>query len=731
MHSKSTLEKANHSFRFSALIIRAIRRFSRTSVSIEGEENLRSAPTIFVVNHFTRLETGLLPQILYSYNEQMVHSLADSALFEGKFAQYLESIGAFPVNLPGRDEKIIAELMRGSYNWIIFPEGAMIKNKKVVGKRCFQLELSGNIRAPHTGAAILALKCYLIKKEYKKALSENNIELVRFYEKTYQLNGTHDLAPLDLCIIPVNITYYPLRPGKNLLATGVSLLIKDLSPKLEEELLVEGKILFNKDSDISITFGKAIDLQDFSKSYRRIFDYLLPFLSPSMRINCLIKLMGSRLTQLFMGRIYRRLSINMDHIIATQLRFVPLAGINEFIFKQQIYLACIIIKSRDQRHLHHSLNNHIINLIVKSSYQPYDNFMALALKEKVISIKDKRIFVHPEVLFSGAPFHSMRIDNIIAVLLNEFEVMKHSVALIKKISRYSEKKLVKEIARVTQQRDLRIYEQERQCYTRQEALKRKDIGKPRFLMGDKKKLGIVLAHGFLASPGEVLMLAQALNKLGYGVYIVRLIGHGTHPEALQGITVADWRLSYQRAYSIVSCHHDKVLLAGFSAGALLALLQAAQGDENLFATVLVNPALNLCKKSAYFLPFFERWDQTMQYLSLPAGKVNYIENKTQYKETNYTKMYISGLSCLIQLQDLCVEALPQIKTPLFVIQSDRDPIVDVSGAQKIIKNVASLHKQLLCIKSTEHHIIRTDNGEFIAKLMHKFIQNLQDKSLVD
>ncbi|AGH80142.1 phospholipid/glycerol acyltransferase [Psychromonas sp. CNPT3] len=730
MLSKSTLEKASRSFRFSALLVRAIRRFSRTSVSIEGQENLRSAPTLFVINHFTRLETGLLPQILHSYNEQMVHSLADSALFVGKFAQYLESVGAYPVDMPGRDEKIIAELMRGSHNWIIFPEGAMIKNKKVVGKGRFQLHLSDNIRSPHTGAATLALKCYLIKKEYKKALAENNKALIQYYESTYHLHGVNDLAPLDLCIIPVNITYYPLRPGKNLLSSSAHLLLKDLSPKLEEELLVEGKILL-KDSDISVTFGRAIELHTFSKPYRRAFEYLLPFLSPKVRINWLVKLMGSRLTQLFMGRIYRRLSINMDHIIATTLRVIPLAGIDVSTFKKQIYLACISIKSRDQRRVHHSLNNHIINLITTDVYQPYDNFMALAFQEKVVSIKDKRLFVRKETLFSNVSFHRMRIDNMIAVLANEFEVMKYSVALIRKISRYSEKKLDQEVGQATEQRDRCIFEQERQRYSKEEYLQSKDAGKPRLFKGNKGKIGIVLAHGFLASPGEVSMLAQALNKLGYGVYCVRLVGHGTHPKALQDISLSDWELSYQRAYSILSQYHDQVLLAGFSAGALLALQKAAQGNTNILATVLINPAFKLHQKSASLSPFIEHWDQAMQYLSLPAGKFNYIENKTQYKDTNYTKMYISGVRCLTQLQEQSAQALDKIKTPLLIIQSDNDPIVDIQGAQQIIQKVASLDKQLLCVESADHHLIYRDEGKFIGQLIHQFIEKLEGVNAPD
>ena len=105
MKKNETLAKANHSFRFAGLIVSAIKKLSRSAVSVEGQEMLRENPTLFVVNHFTRFETGLLLHILYKHNGQMAHSLADSNLFQGKFGEYLESVGAYPLNMPGRNER--------------------------------------------------------------------------------------------------------------------------------------------------------------------------------------------------------------------------------------------------------------------------------------------------------------------------------------------------------------------------------------------------------------------------------------------------------------------------------------------------------------------------------------------------------------------------------------------------------------------------------------------------
>ncbi|MCW8995986.1 MAG: 1-acyl-sn-glycerol-3-phosphate acyltransferase, partial [Psychromonas sp.] len=503
MPHKHIQGKANRSFKISGLLISALKKFIRSSISVEGLENLRANPTLFVVNHFTRMETGLLPYILYKFNGQMVHSLAHNSLFAGKFGHLLKSVGAHPLDLKGRDEKIISELMRGSYNWVIFPEGSMVKNKKVVNKKHLQMHLPDAIRPPHTGAATLALKTFLMKQEYKYAIADNNEKLINYYQNTYHLHGPGDLAPLDLCIVPVNITYYPLRPGKNIISTGAQLLIKDLPPEVEEELLVEGKLLLQH-SDISISFGRALDVRSFTRPYRRVFTYLLPFLSAQKRMDWLMAIMRHRLTNIFMNRVYTQLSINMDHLVATALRYLPDKGIPEETFKKILYLAVTLIKKEQQRRVHHSLGEGVINLVSDEPYKPYNSIMQLVEHEKIVIRKDGYLFVDNEKIKKEYAFHRVRIESTTRVLANEFEIMHSSVNIIKKLVYHPFAKLSSQVAEMVLYQDCSLYEQERMRSFDKVGTKSREVGKPRYLSGDKNKPGIVLAHGFLSAPAEML-----------------------------------------------------------------------------------------------------------------------------------------------------------------------------------------------------------------------------------
>lgn len=726
MRDRPTLEKPSSSFLLSGWLIQIIEKFTKSSVSAEGVEYLSNNPTLFVVNHFTRMETALLPQALYKFNGQMVHSLADSSLFVGKFGSILESVGALPLNLPGRNEKIISELMRGTYNWVIYPEGAMVKNKKVLDKGRLSMQISdATARAPHTGAAMLALQTFLKKEDYKKAIIDNNETLISYYQETYSLHGPSDLSPLDLHIVPVNISYYPLRPGKNLLSSGAQLFFKDIPDFVEEELLVEGNIIL-EECDISISFGHAIDLRRFTKPYRRFFALLSPFISPAKRIDYLMGAMRHRLTNEFMLRVYSSLTINMDHLVATALRFVPAQGIKEADFKKVIYLAIINIKENKQRRVHQSLSEGVINLVSGERYGPYELIIKLVLNEQAATIENGQIMVNHEKFEMPYSFHRMRIESTVSVLANEFEVMTKYVKHIKRLIATSPKKLSLQVSAQVLKTDCCLFEDERMRSFDRLHTKSRDIGKPQHLAGKANQPGIILIHGFLASPKEMEALGQKLNELGYGVYLVRLSGHGTLSKEMRNCTVKGWLESVNRGYAVLSHYHQKVVVVGFSAGALLALIKGCANVDNIVGVVAINPALVLKQKSVFFSSLLDSWNNMLSSFSMETGTIKWVDNEPECSDSNYDRIYIAGLKQLLLLQDSCREHLERVILPLLVIQGSNDPTIDVDGAEEIIEKVLSNDKQLHSINTDYHVIVRGKRAEEVYRPLLDFIKKVTE-----
>ena len=219
---------------------------------------------IVVANHFTRLETFVIPFVLYREVQIIVRVLAAPMFFTNHvFGEYLAGIGALSTNYPHKYELIARDILRGGW-WLIFPEGSMIKDRKVIERGRLLVSNEGGTlrRPPHSGAAIIALTVQRYKDALRHALRH---EAQR--EQICHSLGLPHLRRTDLeamlhrptSILPLSMTYYPLHPQENLLKSLVTRLVPtlrhaDMGPRLVEELTVEGAMLL-KGVEIDMRLG--------------------------------------------------------------------------------------------------------------------------------------------------------------------------------------------------------------------------------------------------------------------------------------------------------------------------------------------------------------------------------------------------------------------------------------------------------------------------------------------
>jgi len=695
--------------------------FSKLKLHVHGRENIPKGSNIFVVNHFTRIETLLLPYHIYRLTGVPVWSLADASFFDGPLSGFLEMMGAVSTRNPDRDRVIVKALLTGEANWVIFPEGRMVKDKGAFRRGLF---VPSRGERPHSGAATLALRTEFYRKRLAR-LGETAPDEVERLKGLFKIS---DLGPVlgGACrIVPVNITYYPLRARENALSMLADIFLKNISLRLREEMLTEGSMLFSG-VDVDIRFGEPLEPGDYLATSaikadiactgRIDFDDRLPSL-PDMRRA------ASKLMERSMSSIYGMTTVNHDHLFASLLRVLPFKSITEEDFRRRVFLIASEHLKRSRVTCHHSLENGQIALLTDDRYHKYRDFSLLAL-EKGVMTRHQGTLVKDRAKFS-APFDMQRarIDNPIGVIANEvvpLTTLQRDIHLTAWLPGWLVKRRV---ADILERQALAEFEADYQAFYRAGESKERRVGAPVLLRGRSRRLGVVLVHGYLSAPMEVAELGAYLRGKGFWVYQVRLKGHGTSPEDLVLRSGKDWVESVDLGYALLSAICDRVVLGGFSFGGGVAL-DCASRVRNAAGVFAICPPQRLLDISSRFAPAMTAWNRVMDLISYQEAKREFVETVPERPQINYARIPVAGLRELERFMRELEPKLARIALPVQVLQAEGDPVVDPHGSRRLFEMVGSHEKQYQTFPLQRHGILAGPGSGEVHEAIGAFVAGL-------
>lgn len=710
-------------FKTANVLLKVLDKVLKSKIHVDGEDHISNHPTMFVVNHFTRMETFILPYIIYNLTGQMMHSLADSSLFNGKLGDYLRRLGAISTKEPFRNRKIIEELMKGSHSWVIFPEGVMVKNKIIYENGKYMLNNPDRIGPPHTGAAVLALKAELYKRSYMNAVHKQDFKTMELFQKRYNFTSPQDICQQEIVICPVNISYYPIRAENNFLSSIIHYFVKEMPQRIEEEIQMESSLL-TSDTDISIYFGKPISLDKYLSPWFEIGHKYFPFIKEKKRSDIILYAQKNRLTHNFMDAIYKKTAINLDHIFCTCLYYCKKDSIQEENLFRMIFLIAEKIRYLEDRRLHPSLNKGLLSLLADQHYAPYDSIFNLAQNEGAFRFEEGRLLINKNHFSLTHSFHNVRLKNMVSVLVNETKPFIQITKIIKKICNLDSRTLKKNVVETMSISDQRQYKYDYNKYYQSEYSKNIEIGKPIFLKHQNSKLGILLSHGYLSGPKEMESMANYLHNLGYTVYVIRLKGHGTAPKNLKFIDVEDWVHSMDRGYVTLKNYCQQVILGGFSAGGLLALYYSTLLKSEVSGVFTINAALKLNDIKSHLVPTVNFWNELLDKFNINKGQLEYVENESENPEVNYSRNYLHGVYILEKLINKCNESLSKVCLPTLILQAKNDPVVSPKSSEIIYQKIQSEQKRIFEINSDKHIIVKGDNKEDVFRHIQSFVSEL-------
>jgi len=274
------------------------------------------------------------------------------------------------------------------------------------------------------------------------------------------------------------------------------------------------------------------------------------------------------------------------------------------------------------------------------------------------------------------------------------------------------------------EQDLRIFNEDYSRHYVEGESKPKLIGEPFLKRLLLRSRGVILVHGYLAAPEEIQPLAEFLYKNGYSVYGARLRGHGTSPADLASQDWHEWYESVNRAYIIMKNSMKSFAIAGFSTGAGLALLQAANKPGRFAGVISINGPARLQDSSAKYSPLIVGWNKFLSVLRAKQGKMEFVVNQPENPHINYGRNPVRGVYELERLMKHVKSRLPDVKCPVLVIQGSADPVVNpVSGAE-IFSRLGTADKQLVPISADHHGILRGDASEEVKEKVLLFLKRV-------
>ncbi len=711
---------------------------------------------IFLFNHFARFETFIPQYLIYKESGAYCRSLASQDLFDAddNFSSFLRSVGAVPNKYPHLIPFLATEILRGR-KVIIFPEGGMVKDRRVHdrdGRYSIYSRSAMERRKHHTGAAVLSLKVDLLKQSIRNDLKHDNKGRIDYWLNVLEMNDRnvlYDAVHRKSTIVPANITFYPMRVSDNLLRRGVELFSDGISKRMSEELLIEGNLLL-KNTDMDIRLGDMLCTEDYWSRWERplthrcssciqsLDDLLVPnpaessmarrFLSTRIRRN------ASKLRDSYMRAIYDQVTVNLSHLASLVIYHHLEQGIQDVAyddFHRMLYLAVKYAQKLPNINLHRSLRNPdaYAGLLV-GNCEGLKQFFDTSYQLKLIEPKDGRYRFMPKLCIEH-DFDVIRMENLIEVYANEVKPVQGISNVIGRAVKDVSMPDVKEIAGLRFDDMGMSLRWDRECFDKPryaDVKKQETATDPAdpflFLPDGFKDLGIVLTHGFLATPAEVRGFGEQLASLGYPVIGPRLKGHGTSPWDLRERSWEDWVESVRQAYDVMLAYCDQVCLIGFSTGGAISLMLAADEPDGLAGVVSVSTPIKFVNKNMVFVPLLHTANRLVGWLPAYEGIVPFRYNdKTENTHINYRSMPVHALFELRMLVSKLENRLEDVHCPALILQGDHDPVVQPESAAIVMDKIGSADKRLEMIPSIRHGILYGDIGatrehiiEYLVKL---------------
>ena len=265
--------------------------------------------------------------------------------------------------------------------------------------------------------------------------------------------------------------------------------------------------------------------------------------------------------------------------------------------------------------------------------------------------------------------------------------------------------------------------------------------------GQRARTGVLLVHGMTGTPNEMRLLGRGLNKEGFTVYAVQLAGHCGTVDDLLATRWQDWLASVQAGADRLRPRVDKLVVAGLSVGAVLALALAEERPEDVAGVCALS---TIFRYDGWTIPFYTRFAFLIPWLRrLGIGRYRMFMEQPPYGikdeqlRRHIVERMLAGHSAeaglpgnpwwtIQEMRGLSARVLPrlgQVRAPCLAIHASHDDVASVSNAQAIARGVVQAPVELVLLDDSYHMITVDRERRTVIARCADFVGRIADGTL--
>jgi carboxylesterase len=250
------------------------------------------------------------------------------------------------------------------------------------------------------------------------------------------------------------------------------------------------------------------------------------------------------------------------------------------------------------------------------------------------------------------------------------------------------------------------------------------------------RIGCLMLHGFMGSPGSSRPMAEYLSANGITMHCPLLPGHGHYPDKLYEVSHQSWLTEAEEGLERLRQLCDEVFIIGHSMGTIMGAYLATKYDQ-IRGMVMLTPLYAIPDQSFRIMRYLRH---VVPWIYPHKIKIRKLQELVRQRVLDFdptfdfndpadlarlpqmSRLPTSGLDEMVRMVKLGRQFWSQLTLPILIFQGGDDPAVSPATMRIIYELLPSKQKQLKTFPEAGHELMRPFEPVHtkVWQLIHRF-----------